>query len=182
MPNATYCLYQKSVISIHEALEIKAKKSSKPDFTCQECGKPVRPHRSGGQTEAHFEHETLNPECSLGSGYKARKQPRKNYAIDDKKAIEGYRLDAKWSKLYRNQSIVVKCKERDDYTCQACGFKKEINNQYVIECHHLTPLSVKGKSEVSVKDLVCLCPTCHRIAHTSEPPLTPLEIRQLLSK
>lgn len=35
------------------------------DYLCPECEKPVRPHRAGGHTAAHFEHLERNRNCSL---------------------------------------------------------------------------------------------------------------------
>jgi 5-methylcytosine-specific restriction protein A len=65
---------------------------------------------------------------------------------------------------------------RDDFTCQACGFRLELNGRYVIEVHHVDPLS-SGERESSLGDLVSLCPTCHRIAHLRSLPYSVEEIR-----
>jgi 5-methylcytosine-specific restriction protein A len=56
-----------SVITIDEAVSIKDENQNlQPDaFSCTECGLPVRPHRSGGNASAHFEHLSRNAECSL---------------------------------------------------------------------------------------------------------------------
>lgn len=69
MPRATTCFYEKNEISVEKALEIK--EATKPRdkinlrFECTECGKPVRPHKSGGNMAAHFEHLMRNPTCNL---------------------------------------------------------------------------------------------------------------------
>jgi hypothetical protein len=41
----------------------------------------------------------------------------------------------------RNAQIVKKRKEIDNYTCQACSFRLRIGANYVIDCHHLYPVS-----------------------------------------
>lgn len=69
MPTITECRYRSRVIDVERALEIKKdlleSGKSDADFTCIECGAPVRPHRDGGHASAHFEHLARNPECSL---------------------------------------------------------------------------------------------------------------------
>lgn len=52
--------------------------------------------------------------------------------------------------------------ERDDYKCQKCDSE---NN---LDVHHLIPESVNGPSEIN--NLVTLCRSCHRRAHTVMGP------------
>jgi 5-methylcytosine-specific restriction protein A len=55
----------------------------------------------------------------------------------------------------------------------------------VIEVHHLQPLSVldEPRSYDPATDLVPLCPTCHRAAHTRRPiPWSPYELRSKLKR
>jgi len=79
----------------------------------------------------------------------------------------------------RNAKIIQACKERDNYKCKACSFRLKIGNNHVIDCHHKYPLGNNRKETITnIDDLVCLCPTCHRIAHTRRPwPLDVQEIR-----
>jgi len=186
MPTATECFYRNERITVDRALELKRSNRgthrSNPIFICIECGATVRPHRGGGHASAHFEHLVRNPDCSLShrvrDGAKAKKL-RADYTLDDPKAIEGYEVDRQITTLARNASIVVRCKERDNHTCQACGFKLQIDGLFVIECHHKKPLAANGIREVSLDELVCLCPTCHRIAHTRKEPFSVDEIKEL---
>jgi predicted RNA-binding Zn-ribbon protein involved in translation (DUF1610 family) len=62
---STTCILNGSRIDIQTALEIRGRKSP-ADFRCPECGERVRAHKKGttGQ-EAHFEHLSSNPRCSL---------------------------------------------------------------------------------------------------------------------
>jgi 5-methylcytosine-specific restriction protein A len=64
MATAVKCKYQGKAISVSEALRIKQQSPSEV-FACVECGQLVRPHRSGGNTKAHFEHLDRNPSCTL---------------------------------------------------------------------------------------------------------------------
>ena len=79
----------------------------------------------------------------------------------------------------RNQALVKQCKDRDNYTCQACRFRLKVNGRYIIECHHKNPIGAGGERETALDDLVCLCPVCHRIAHTAKNPLTVAEIAKI---
>lgn len=70
MPRSITCLLFSKEITVDEALDIRASKSSdvKRQIThmvCVECGKPVRPHKEGRNSGAHFEHSERNPACKL---------------------------------------------------------------------------------------------------------------------
>ncbi len=79
----------------------------------------------------------------------------------------------------RNSLIMDRRKANDNYTCQACGFYLKSGNGYIIECHHINPIS-EGERKTCINDLVSLCPTCHRIAHTSrQAPLNIAQIREV---
>lgn len=95
-------------------------------------------------------------------------------------AEEGYLQDRTVSFRSRNRELVAGRKRRDNYTCQACGFFLRVGTIYIIDCHHKNPLGNGDESRItSIDDLVCLCPACHRIAHTSRPPLLLEEIRKI---
>lgn len=95
---------------------------------------------------------------------------------------EGYRQDRTGRFRNRNARIVERRRELDGYACQACGFKLEVNGRYVIDCHHIRPLALDDSIRVTrIEDLVCLCPTCHRVAHVRRYPLSLDEIRKYLA-
>jgi predicted HNH restriction endonuclease len=79
--------------------------------------------------------------------------------------------------------LIAKRKVLDDYMCQACGFQLEINDRYIIDCHHINPIGLLESVTVThIDHLVCLCPTCHRIAHTQYPyPLSLSEITEAMA-
>jgi predicted HNH restriction endonuclease len=63
----------------------------------------------------------------------------------------------------RNQKVADAVKKRDGYKCQACGFNY---GRMIVEAHHLDPISKKETVyKVTDKELLTLCPNCHRIAH-----------------
>ncbi|SDX26290.1 HNH endonuclease [Lysobacter enzymogenes] len=64
MATMTNCRFGSVVIDIEEALRIKSS-GALFEFKCLECDQLVRPHRSGGNARAHFEHLERNAACSL---------------------------------------------------------------------------------------------------------------------
>jgi hypothetical protein len=101
-----------------------------------------------------------------------------HFPINSSHAIEGYKRDQVLYIAERDQSLAKQRKELDSYTCQACGFKLSVDGHFVVECHHLDPISL-GQRKTTLNDLISLCPTCHRIAHMREPIYKPSEIRQI---
>jgi 5-methylcytosine-specific restriction protein A len=69
------------------------------------------------------------------------------------------------------------------YRCKGCG--RLMSEEYgdvaatLIEVHHTTPVHALGSGYVinPVVDLVPLCPNCHSVAHTRNPPLSVDEIK-----
>lgn len=107
---------------------------------------------------------------------------RESYELEDKKAIEGYQSDKRYLYRSRNRRIVERRKELDNYTCQACKFRLDVKGKYIIECHHLIPLAGADVRITDIEELVSLCPTCHRVAHTRRPPYSIQEIKEFLKE
>ncbi|WP_168175457.1 HNH endonuclease [Methylocaldum sp. 14B] len=100
-------------------------------------------------------------------------------ALNETEVEEGYRQDRQSSFIKRNRKIIDAAKKRDRFRCQACGFFLEVDGRPLIDCHHKIPLRhSSGVRVTKVSDLVCLCPTCHRIAHSRAYPLSVKEIRR----
>jgi 5-methylcytosine-specific restriction protein A len=100
------------------------------------------------------------------------------YDIESKEAEEGYEFDRIIKSRKRNLKIIEERKKLDKHTCQACGFNLKVDKKPIIECHHLEPLSF-GLRLTKIEDLVCLCPTCHRIAHLRSKPYSVDEIKHI---
>lgn len=99
---------------------------------------------------------------------------------DDQKVEEGYKQDRTVTFRSRNASIIAKRKKMDNYRCQACKFRLEVDGTFIIDCHHKKPIGLLDSVTVTkLDDIICLCPTCHRIAHTQRYPLDLDEIRAL---
>lgn len=102
--------------------------------------------------------------------------------VDELSAVEGIVAEANILKRSRNSKLAEECKERDNHTCQACGFRLFVNGRYIIDCHHTKPLSSNNEPIVTAAtELVSLCPRCHRIAHTVNPPMDVGEIRTIVT-
>jgi hypothetical protein len=70
MPRATECILNGKLLDINDAIDLRDNAKDRPskakhDFRCIECGAPVRPHKEGRSSSAHFEHEGRNPDCKL---------------------------------------------------------------------------------------------------------------------
>lgn len=72
-------------------------------------------------------------------------------------------LKSKRMGLKRNPSVAAYTKRRANCTCDLCG--DEYIDVSIFDAHHLIPLSMGGVD--NIYNTVCLCPNCHRIAHTS---------------
>ncbi len=92
---------------------------------------------------------------------------------------EGIRRLQEIELISRSATLAKACKERDEYTCQACGFKCDFGNAAVI-CHHKIMVSASGTRKITdIKKLVTLCPTCHSIAHMNGNKKNPLTIKAI---
>lgn len=85
----------------------------------------------------------------------------------------------------RNEKLVRRAKERDEYTCQVCGFrypeKYGERGQGFAECHHLVPLrEYTGERQVALEDVVTVCANCHRMLDYRGELLTPCELRAII--
>ena len=97
--------------------------------------------------------------------------------------LEGILREVAYLKKSRDRELVEARKSRDNFTCQACGYRKMVGkHKYIIDVHHLNPIgAISEVTLTSIDDLTCLCPNCHRVAHSRVSfPLTVDEIRTVL--
>jgi hypothetical protein len=100
---------------------------------------------------------------------KSTKEQRASSAVfdvrneEDAVDLEGARDEFTGLRIRRSAKLVKQTKDRDNYTCRACGFHFE---DQIVHVHHLDPLSeYKRPQETTLKDLLTLCPNCHYLAH-----------------
>lgn len=102
---------------------------------------------------------------------------------------EGKEINKSITYRGRSQKIKQVYLELHGYTCHLCGKKypKHNNNGYIIDVHHLHPI-YKGERLTDpfndCKDLVGLCPNCHRWAHSikADHELTFEELKDKFNK
>ncbi len=91
------------------------------------------------------------------------------------------------SKRYeRNPVNRELCLQMKGHSCLICGFnfleKYGSIGKKFIEVHHVTPVSTYEPGYVLniEKDLIPVCPNCHRMLHTQTPPLKPEALEKAL--
>jgi hypothetical protein len=71
------------------------------------------------------------------------------------------------TKAVRSKAQAAEAKRRAGYRCQTCGVKPEDvygrHGRACLEAHHIEPLAVTKKAFTTMKDLVCVCASCHRV-------------------
>lgn len=91
------------------------------------------------------------------------------------------------SEYERNPAARRACVEHYGAVCAVCGFSfeaayGEIGHGF-IHVHHLIPLSSQGKAHHvdPVRDLRPVCPNCHAMLHSVDPPLTIKELQDRMA-
>lgn len=107
-------------------------------------------------------------------------QPQNDF---DLSGLEGRVEEDKYLRRVRNRDLVEERKKIDNNTCQVCGFTFEIRGKHIIDCHHLHPLStIENETVTNIEDLICLCPNCHRLAHSRTDPYGIEELKDLIGQ
>lgn len=106
---------------------------------------------------------------------------------DEKEFAEGATKRVTVNAYERDQKARRACLKRHGYHCAVCNmnFQKvygDIGKQF-IHVHHKKPLAGR-RVDYTVKptiDLVPVCPNCHAMLHTSNPPLGIEELKQRIA-
>jgi len=97
---------------------------------------------------------------------------------------EGQLLRAEAAFRKRNRTIIAAKKAVSDGTCESCGMR--FLDRYGVPdlclvAHHKKPIGQRRRaSKTTIDDIALVCPNCHAVAHTSEPPLLIAAIRRML--
>jgi 5-methylcytosine-specific restriction protein A len=122
-----------------------------------------------------------------------RKQvtPESNYpeTLDESENyVEGATHQIRINAYERNQKAREACLKKHGYRCKVCNMSFEavygdIGRQY-IHVHHIKPLAiVRAEYKIDpITDLAPVCPNCHAMLHTSNPPLEISALRKLLNE
>jgi 5-methylcytosine-specific restriction protein A len=100
---------------------------------------------------------------------------------------EGKKSQILINKYERNRYNRALCLSYHGFQCHGCGeiLKEKYGpiGENTIDVHHIVPVSKMGGSyQINpVKDLVPLCPNCHRIIHKLDPPLTINALKEIIN-
>jgi 5-methylcytosine-specific restriction protein A len=102
--------------------------------------------------------------------------------------LEGKKMSVVKNTYERSPKNRAACLIFHGYNCFSCGLNFEqtygsIGEKY-IEVHHRVPVSLMGgEYRLDPKtDLVPLCSNCHSMVHTESPPITPENLKQLVTE
>jgi hypothetical protein len=107
---------------------------------------------------------------------------------DHKTFLEGAAISVLVNRYERDRAAINKCIEHHGADCTACGIS--FGHHYgpgmsgFIHVHHLAPLGdIRGQRSVDpIHDLRPVCPNCHAVIHSSNPPLTVDQVRSLIER
>lgn len=91
---------------------------------------------------------------------------------------EGQRTEFTLSKLERDASVRKAALAHFGQRCMSCGFLPRVLSQ--LDVHHLHPLADGGERLTALSDVAVLCCNCHRLAHSSAPPMTIAALQALV--
>ena len=108
--------------------------------------------------------------------------------LPEGKYVEGAVRRVTVSVYERDPKARAECIRRHGSRCVVCGL--DFSNRYgnigrgFIHVHHLKPLASRRREYQlnPAKDLVPVCPNCHAMLHTSEPPLSVDELKSILAR
>jgi hypothetical protein len=108
----------------------------------------------------------------------ATRETHKIVTLSEAQEGELSRREASFRK--RNRALIESKKALSDGRCEVCSFdfkEKYLSlNKDCLIAHHLSPLSLAKRIRItSIKDIVLICPNCHSVIHTQNPPM-PLSV------
>lgn len=87
----------------------------------------------------------------------------------DRAFLEGQRREVTLSKIERDAAVRKAALRHYGLRCMGCGFVPKVESQ--LDVHHLNPVS-GGERLTGIGDVAVLCANCHRLVHSTEPPMT----------
>jgi 5-methylcytosine-specific restriction protein A len=127
---------------------------------------------------------TIQLKLEFGQNNEAEHQTKNNITFTGR---EGKAKTAVSKTYERNPILRLECIKHHGTDCKICNFSflstyGSIGENFC-HVHHLMPLSeVKQERSVDpIKDLIPVCPNCHAMMHRRVPPLTPLELKNILN-
>jgi Rad3-related DNA helicase len=93
--------------------------------------------------------------------------------------VEGQRVEVTLSKAERDPAVRRKALQHFGRKCMVCDFTPRVDSQ--LDVHHLFPLADGGERVTKIDDVAVLCANCHRLAHSTSPPVSIEQLREMNS-
>lgn len=90
--------------------------------------------------------------------------------------LEGGRKEVTLSKAERDPAVRRTALKHYGCKCMACTFTPRVDSQ--LDVHHLDPIA-EGERRTRIEDVCVLCANCHRLAHSTEPPIGLVRLREI---
>ena len=108
---------------------------------------------------------------------------RAKVQMDQRFAKEGHLVMQAGTKRERDPKVRSAALKAHGYTCVVCGLKPaDVYGAFAkrsLDVHHLKPLASGGKrSATTLRDIILVCPTCHRVLHMSGEPTAWKQLRR----
>lgn len=109
-------------------------------------------------------------------------------AIEEKRYIEGRLVKVRVNRYERNPKARHDCLAHYGYRCVVCGLSlQELYGEVakdIIHVHHLKPISeMETQYQVNpIEDLRPVCPNCHAVIHSQNPPYSIEAVQKMLTK
>ena len=89
---------------------------------------------------------------------------------------EGARNEVTLSKAERDPALRKAALKHYGRECMGCSFTPRVESQ--LDVHHLDPIA-QGERRTRLEDVAVLCANCHRLAHSTEPPMGVARLREI---
>ncbi len=144
----------------------------------------LRPDRDGNERSVfifHLDIDSIRDENTTKASITEWEEPKKlkRKSTQELRAIAVSASSTQWSvkekkkaTFYRSQAIKLYVVSRSNGVCEGCGDKAPFNTKTgpYLECHHVHRLADGGPDDP--KNVVALCPNCHRRSHFSRDSVT----------
>ena len=90
--------------------------------------------------------------------------------------LEGGRTEVTLSRAERDPAVRRRALSHYGRKCMSCQFIPRTDSQ--LDVHHLDPIA-EGQRQTRLEDVVVLCANCHRLAHSTQPPVTLEKLRTI---
>lgn len=175
------CKYRK-ILAMYDSYKARLKDFNKKPVNSDSVNVILKPNNNALKTPKKLASNRISKNRSIKTTTpKTREQLYKIIS-------EGKKSEVKLNKYERNAKARKLCIQHYGCKCYICkiSLEKEYGDiaEGFIHVHHIKPISEIGKSyEVDpIKDLIPICPNCHSVIHTKNPPYTIAEMKKKMQE